>query len=377
MKSILQEIKQIRNNKPLIIDYKNNNRYCVVLQETDGTKTAYYFSSPIYNLHTNKGVDMQFYKTENGFSANGSNLDLNIIKNEVYMKNDVGTCRMKLKQEASSSTEYELQCNRDVLLLTTNGLAYKAYIKDSKNVSFEFEVDNHFLNMYVNEKCFSLMSGKFQPYLTISCIGTLSAKNEVISPAKITGQQLDAGKYSFAITPCSPLGEYVMFEFNLYEQKLFQDTTVESRNPKLNNAFGSTAFIGHTEEYGEQWLYSRPDFMKMQELMDKQIYHVILYLPQYNQTRVGISAYNIESRFCSFGSNWENKTAISSIINDSNKTFNYHALDITNLFSESRTKFFHPSEGLILKSKEKGAGFAVIPTGDSCYAPQILEINYK
>ena len=44
----------------------------------------------------------------------------------------------------------------------------------------------------------------------------------------------------------------------MYERKLFLDTTVESKNIDVNNAFGSIAFIGNTDIFGEQWLYSRP-----------------------------------------------------------------------------------------------------------------------
>ena len=376
MISILGEIAKLRKEKPIAIDYKNNNRYRVVVQEQNGTKTAYYFSAPIYNVTTKKVVDLKFKDKGIVACAFGSNTEIQ-ISDEVYMETAESYCRMSLNNAVSKINDHEVQCGKDTLLLTTNGVAYKAYIKEKSNVSFELEVGVPFMNVTVNEKCFCFMREQFRPFMTVSCIGTVNGRGEVIAPARIMCQQTDDRKYVFTITPCSPIGEHVMFEVNLYEEKLFQDTTVESFNPKTNNAFGSTAFIGNTAEYGEQWLYSRPDFMKMQELMDKQIQRAVLYLPKYNHSQVELSAYNVAARFCSFGSNWENKIAISTAIADSNAILHYHALDVTSLISDDRTKFFKNSEGFILKSKVKGSGFAAIATGDSYFAPQILEINYK
>lgn len=376
MISILGEISKLRKDKSMRIDYKNSNRYRVVIQEQNGTKTAYYFSSPIYNVTTKKVVDFKFKNIGNVACSFGSNTEIR-VSNEVYMKNTESYCRISLNNAISQIKEHEVQCGKDTLLLTTNGVAYKSYIKEKANVSFELEVGIPFMNVIVNDKCFCFMREQFRPFMTVSCIGTVNGSGEVIAPARITCQQIDDKKYVFTLTPCSPIGEHVMFEVNLYEEKLFQDTTVESLNPKTNNAFGSTAFIGNTAEYGEQWLYSRPDFMKMQELMDKQIRYAVLYLPKHNQSQVELSAYNIAARFCSFGSNWENKIAVSTAIADANAILHYHALDITSLISDDRTEFFKHSEGFILKSKVKGSGFAAIATGDSYFAPQIFEINYK
>ena len=376
MKSILEEITKIRKGKPIVIDYKNTNRYRVVLKEQNGTKTAYYFSSPIYNMRTNKGIDFKFKKNENGFYSCGSNADIQITK-EVYIKNTVSYCRMSLNHSVDFNNEYEIQCGKDVMVMTTNGIAYMAFVQDKGNISFELEVGIPFMNVTSNDKCLCFMQDQFRPFLTVSCIGTAGKHGEIISPARISWRQIDDRKYAFTITPCSPIGEYVLFEVNLYEEKLLQDTTVESNNPKINNVFGGTAFVGNTVEYGEQWLYARPDYSKMSELMDKQIRQAILYIPKYNQAQIELSAFNVATRFCSFGSNWENKIAINSGIADSNTLQTYHTLDVTRIFADNRTKFFKISEGFVLKTKVKGKGFVVISTGDSYFAPQIFEINYK
>ena len=45
MQSVLREIARLRNGTPIIIDYHNSNRYRLVVQENNGSKTAYYFST--------------------------------------------------------------------------------------------------------------------------------------------------------------------------------------------------------------------------------------------------------------------------------------------------------------------------------------------
>jgi hypothetical protein len=178
-------------------------------------------------------------------------------------------------------------------------------------------------------------------------------------------------------SPVSSIGNAVMFEINLYEPKLFQDTTVESKNPGENNAFGSTAFIGDSETFGEQWLYSRLDYSKISEVVGREIRKVILHIPQYNDSRVALDVFTPVQRFCSFGSTWDNKIAYAAKTAESSAMQRYHNLDLTALLTDRRNHSFIMPEGLVLKSKIKGSGYAAVATGDNYFTPQILEINYK
>ena len=199
----------------------------------------------------------------------------------------------------------------------------------------------------------------------------------MIAPAKIEYQKLTDKRYRIAVSATSPLAKYVIFEANLYENKLFQDTTVESMNPSTNNAFGGVGFIGNTSLCGEQWLYSRLDYSRIPEIMDKRIQKAVLHIPKFNQSNVELSAYKVSARFCSFGSNWNNKIPGQTPVSDSSSKSGYQSLDITPLLVDPRTGTITQSEGLILKPKIKGGGFSVIATGDSCFAPQIMEVNFK
>ena len=222
----------------------------------------------------------------------------------------------------------------------------------------------------------ALMSEKFRPFVSISCIGTEDEVGNIIAPAKINYQKLSNCQFTITINPCSTLGKSVLIEMNLYEPKLFQDTTVESKNPQTNNAFGSIAFLGTTNDFGEQWLYSRPDFPKIHELRDKKILHATLYLPKINNNPTQLSAHKVSSRFCSFGSTWLNKIAESVLLSDSQITAHYINLDLTTLFSDKYGKLI-TSEGIILRTQKKDSRFSVIATADNYLSPQILEVNYK
>ena len=206
--------------------------------------------------------------------------------------------------------------------------------------------------------------------------GTSDADGSIISPAKISYQKITDRKYTIMVTPCSSQGKYVLIEANLYEEKLFQDTTVESKNPNINNAFGGVGFIGNTKEFGEQWLYTRLNFAKITELNDKKILNAILHLRKLNNNAVELTLSKVSSRFCSFGSTWDNKITETVSLTDSKITDHYIDLNLTSVLTNNHSRL-STGEGFVLRAKKQSSGFSVINTGDNYFIPQILEINYK
>lgn len=376
MQSVLGEISKLRNGLPIVIDYNNSNRYKVVAKEEDGSKTAYYFSTPIYNYKSRGLIDGKFYSNGGAVYAVGSNANITIFKN-IFMENTEGSCTVELTQRPILISEKELLCGDSRIFTTTNGVALKCDARNNKKARFIIEVSQPFLSVRSNDRCFALMKEKFRPFVVFSCIGSLDSAGNVIAPAKIEYQKLTDKRYSVEISATSPLAQNVLLEANLYENKLFQDTTVESGNPVTNNAFGVVAFIGDSLAYGLQWLYSRADYSKISEIMDKRVAKAVLHIPKFNKSGVEVTAHKVSARFCSFGSNWNNRISGEAQICDSCSKNGYQSLDITPLLVDKRTKTIAKSEGVILKPKIKGAGFSAMATGDSCFAPQILEINYR
>lgn len=376
MQSVLGEISKLRRGSPIIIDYHNSNRYRLVVQESNGTKTAYYFSTPIYSRRTRKMIDVKFQSNGDAIFSTGSNTNITVSRN-VLIENAEGSCYIELSQNCNLISSQKVRCGSMVLIPTTNGVAFKCALKTNEKATFTIEVGQPFLNVRANDRCFALMKERFRPFVVFSCIGTVDTSGDVIAPAKIEYQKLTDRRYRIAIFSTSPLAQSVLFEANLYENKLFQDTTVESMNPSTNNAFGSVGFIGNSSAYGEQWLYTRLDYSRIPEIMDKRIQKAVLHMPKLNQSKVEFSAYKVSARFCSFGSNWNNKIPGETPVSDSSSQNGYQSLDFTSLLIDGRTKTITKSEGLILKPKVKGSGFSVIATGDSYLAPQIMEINFR
>lgn len=376
MQSVLGEISKLRRGSPIIIDYHNSNRYRLVVQESNGTKTAYYFSTPIYSRRTRKMIDVKFQSNGDAIFSTGSNTNITVSRN-VLIENAEGSCYIELSQNCNLISSQKVRCGSMVLIPTTNGVAFKCALKTNEKATFTIEVGQPFLNVRANDRCFALMKERFRPFVVFSCIGTVDTSGNVIAPAKIEYQKLTDRRYRIAIFSTSPLAQSVLFEANLYENKLFQDTTVESMNPSTNNAFGSVGFIGNSSAYGEQWLYTRLDYSRIPEIMDKRIQKAVLHMPKLNQSKVEFSAYKVSARFCSFGSNWNNKIPGETPVSDSSSQNGYQSLDFTSLLIDGRTKTITKSEGLILKPKVKGSGFSVIATGDSYLAPQIMEINFR
>lgn len=375
MKSVLDEISKLRKGRPIIIDYKNSNRYRVVVIEQDGSKTAYYFTAPIYNNRTRKAVDMKFYTNGETICSTGSNANIT-ISNNIRMENAEGSCVVSLSGRARLISDYETICGNERIFPTTNGVTIRSISSDGKPYTFTIEISKPFLEVRANDKYFALMSEQFRPFVAVSCLGTADVNGNIISPARISYQKNSDRKYTISVIPCSASGKTVDLEINLYEPKLFQDTTVESKNPKANNAFGSVGFIGTTTEFGEQWLYTRPDFSKMNELNDKKILRAILHLPKLNSSTVELTALKVSARFCSFGSTWDNKIAAASSLTDSQTTDHYIDLNMMPILADKHGRLIQ-GEGFILQAKRNDSGFSVITTGDNYLAPQILEIGYR
>lgn len=374
MNSITDEINKLRKGNRLVIDYTNSNRYRIVAIEPDGSKTAYYFSTPIYNQKTRKVIDMKFHSSGNVIHSTGSNTNIS-ISDHIKIDNSEGACIIPLSNKVYQNSNREILCGNERIYPTTNGVAIESCCEYNSEYTLSLEISKPFLDIRANDKYFALMSERFRPFVTVSCIGTLDSYKNIISPAKLTFQKITDRKYTVNITPCSPLGKYVLLEINLYEAKLFQDTTVESNNPTVNNAFGSIGFLGTTAEFGEQWLYTRPDFSKMAEINGKKITNAILHLPKLSHTAIELACTKVSSRFCSFGSTWNNKIPETGNSNISQIGNGYIDINLTHMITD-RIGNILKEEGFIFKSKKKDCGFLIVPTGDSYLSPQILEINY-
>lgn len=371
VQSVLSEISKLRLGAPITIDYHNSNRYRLVAQENNGSKTAYCFSTPIYNTNSRKLVRRRFEANGEAFKFTGSNADITAYKGQIVMSNTEGSASIRLPIESMTLCEDHL-CSEDWQIYPTfNGIAVHT---TKPSVKFTVSIDKPFLGIRHCSKSFAIMQEEFRPFFTLSPL-TSSDRYGRTSPTEVHFEQIDERTYKLGI--CAVEGSGISFEANLYEPKLLQDTTVESAHPDENNAFGGIAFLGKTSALGEQWLYSRLDFSKIPELHSVYVKKVQLHLPVIYSTGNELSAFAPKARFCSFGSTWNNKIAELPKTAKIYKNGAYMTVDLTEVLTNTSEGRLIHTEGLILKPKGRDSGFTAISTGDNYGLPQILEVRYN
>ena len=154
---------------------------------------------------------------------------------------------------------------------------------------------------------------------------------------------------------------------------------MESKNPNVNSVYGASAFIGHTERYGTQWLFSKTTFPILEDLRDKRLSRVIWHIPVLHTATNGIiEMYPLARRFCSFGTTWMNRVSENNqtAINFESQLADYLSADVTALYRDDHTGTLKYFDGNLLRlSSDEKHEYTLITTGDSSMYPHILEVR--
>lgn len=375
MNSVYSEIEKIRQGTFFSPIESLTNRYCIHCQEPNGLKTAYCFSVPIRSVQSNRIVELKFRHYSQHSVFDGSNCKV-IVSDKIRILNEHGQCDITLPCHLYKKTDDAIFFKNDIgaidIIPTLNGVL----LLIDNNLSSEHKkiilcCNKAFGSTRTNNKYFSIMREKFIPFITVSCIGLINQHGKISAPCEVVSQKLNDTEHILSFSSINSQNR-IAIEINVQEPKLFQDTTVESMHPTVNNAFGGTSFLGTSKAFGEQWLYSRLDISNISHLQGKKIIKSILHIPQlgYNISPIAVS--KISERFCSFGSNWENKIPIRDTIALSSSSLGYYHLDITKLLGNFKNK----AENFVIRGTNQNKP-VIIPTGDSFYSPQILEVKYQ
>ena len=151
MNSIINEISRLRKGAPLVIDYKNSNRYRVVTTESNGPKTAYYFTTPIYKNRTRNAVDMKFHTNSGTIYATGSGTNIT-LSNSIRMENAEGSCVAFLPDRVRLTSDCEAIFGTGRIVPTTNGVAIMSSCIDEGSFSFSIEVSKPFMEVLHERK---------------------------------------------------------------------------------------------------------------------------------------------------------------------------------------------------------------------------------
>lgn len=368
MLTALREIRALRGDRPLTVDPRNGNRYRVLIQEAMGT-TAYCFSTPVYNTDSRKLVCRRFEASGEALLFTGSNATVTAYKSQIVLKNAEGSACIPLPLKNLTLQGDGLCAEGWEIKPTFNGVLVNVR---RPSLKLTMSTDKPFGGVRSSTKSLAIMKEEFRPFLTVSSLW--STNQGRVFPTEMTSRSLDERTYEVELLARG--GEALSFEINLYEPKLFQDTTVENLHADENNAFGGLAFLGRTAWHGEQWLYSRPDFSKIPELYAVRVKKVLLHLPCLYSTGAALAIGVPAARFCSFGSTWNNKIGQTGPLAAVHTNGKWATVELSHVLTHPAEQRLRYTEGFILRPQGEGEGFTAVATGDNYAFPPILEVQY-
>lgn len=365
----------LRGGNPFCYSDDNNNMYRIVSKEADGSSTAYYFSTPIYRRMDCKPVELRFALVNGNPVFHGSDARISYDGESLFLQSGIG------RLQASFDGARALECvsgmlrNESVQIRPTlNGIAVAAACSREETFSFTLSTTDVYKKIRNTEAYIAFMHGRFEPFFVISGLYAHSLGGG-LQPVKLSLERIDENTYHVSVRTSAKASSTVVFEINMYEGKFFQDTPVSSRLPDKNNCFGSVAFLGQTQQFGEQWLYTKTSRKKVFDIEQSTICSVKMHIPVFEADVQSLAVYLPQERFCSFGSTWAKKVPCGDLLGMAQKKDDYFTVDMTALLTNPKTGRLRKAEGIVLRLPQ--GGHAVLATGDCCMMPQILEVNYR
>jgi hypothetical protein len=355
---------------------KRLDRYSVLVTKKDQEESVCFFTTPIYN--ETGLVERRFVKQKNSFTFRGSNAEIIVMPEGVYLKNKACYVRMRWTRKQSFVLSEDATCltSEDMSICPTlNGISV-TQVYHSEPLYFKFE-SQPWCKGYarMNSKCFAYMKEKFVPFATVNCVYVGDGNKTELAGAELAMKKDSDLQYRLRMTSTIENATKLNWEINLYEPKLIQDTTVESRRPNENNAYGNVAFLGHSADHGVQYLYSRFDFDKIKVDSLKKMKRILLHVPYYMAGDQNIRVAAPFRRFCSFGSNWANKVPTNGVSVTYWKESDRVVFDLTQYLLAGNGKF-KENNGIVL-CPSKSNGVSVMATADNYNMPQMIEIQYE
>ena len=348
------------------------NRYGLI-SKSDNNMKAYYFSVPILSQTTKKIVNSKIEKRDGVYYYNGSNCEVKIYNDRIMLckGKEIIFLHFNAQKNIVLSEDGSYLKAEDIIFFPTfNGIIIKQRGNKAK-IKMESTTQKDVKN---NSKNFAFMQSKFEPVVTFNAMFAENRYRDTFYNIMLHSNKITDNLYELELIASNENAFQLTYDINMYEPKLIQDTTVESKNPCENNAYGNISFLGKSSCLGIQFLYSRVDMEKMDLPTNIQILNVKIHIPYYtingNDFRISVPV----KRFCSFGSNWNNKIPYSNDVLLGIRNNGYITFDISK-YVISKTGKWNPNEGFVIQSR--GDHFSIIGTGDNYYTPQIIEITFK
>lgn len=331
---------------------RNSNEYRILIEEPDGL-TAYYASCPVYRRDGGL-VERNFVREDGRTVFHGAAALVEVEGERLVLGNLQGRAELTFAGDVSLEPTYNGVCVRAA------GSACALTVRTERSFYTK-----------ENGSYFALMEDGMTPFLMVA--GMFGRRGNKLSPLRIEQREQEKNYFSLQVR-AEEGAEEVVFECNLYVPKLLFDTTVESGCPERNNVYGTMAFLGETEAYGEQWLYSRADAPRLLDLSGLRLKKALLHLRRYSTGAARVDSYRLDSPWCSFGSTWNAKAAPSRLLHRLRMSQTYLTADVTDSIQELFRGGDRRNPGVVLCGKGEAA---VVATGDHCLHPQILECSFQ
>lgn len=351
------------------------NRYCAVSKSVPNK--VYCFSTPVFEHEKGKLVPENFVYGKDCYEFHGSNGFIRIYQDVIHFirESDKIEVAFAEAQAFRLANHGKLLKSKDLLIYPTlNGILIKESIigKHRSILNICSRTKKAPKN---NSKYFALMKGKFEPLFTVNAMYAENRYGSVFYHAAVAVKKISEEVYRLELN-ANENAERIVYEMNLYEPKLFQDTTVESRRPNENNVYGGIAFLGNSPDCGTQLLYSRIDTSKLWDTKHSLFERVRLFVPYYMTTGKPLQLYAPLKRFCSFGSNWANRIQSSDLHIQGEWRHGFLVFDLS-AYLLKKAGNLQELDGFVIQPNRNEDSFSVIATADNYFTPQILELTLK
>ena len=350
-------------------------RYGFSFSAKNGEERACFYTVPI--MSQTSLVKKRFVKADRSFVFRGSNANVTVLSSGILLQNTEGEFSLSWAQGQNFvlSEDARFLYSEDLTVYpTANGVCVTQDYQDALYFTLKCRSKRKG-NIRMNSKCFAYMKEKFRPYMIFNAMCAIDKEKTKFVGAELGMKQESDTKFRFRMRATDPLAVKLMWEINMYEPKPIQDTTVESRRPKENNAYGDVSFLGHTKDHGTQYLYTKFDFSRIGLASNKAIDRVLLHIPYYGPSCGGVRVFAPAGRFCSFGSNWSNKKSVNHVTVNSGQSNNCLVLDLSQYLIDQHGKI-KENTGIVI-CPEKDSENTVFATADNYFTPQMIEIHYK
>lgn len=357
----------IEQNKKLVL--KNDSRYCIDFKEKDHM-IKLIFSVPIKHIGDKKIVSPALVEFNQSIVFCGSNSTITIENNNYQFRKQDTVMDLLIDDVFEQCYDNTVRNRLSIVHPTLNGMKYTVNVNE---FVFRMKVNIAF-DLRVNDRTVTLIKDEFEPVFTISCLGAYNVKDEFLGVAQIIYRKIYDGLEFTVFSPFAE-AEKIEFEVNAFEEKIFLDTTVESKNVYLNNVYGSLAVIGRSIQFGEQIVYSKLLLDELHKLVPSSIRSIKLYYPKHIDTTGQLTLCQLTSDFCSLGATWNNKIENNITALCAHHVGPYYCIDITDLIIANPFSFISGFP-YILKTNSESNSIIPINTGDSYIASPFICVDY-